>query len=118
MRFLSRLRASGVVPQLKFSFTYQLGNFREMVEFVHFALGMNCDFVIFERLQNLGAFTHAEYTARAVHRPDHPLYAEFIQVLKDPIFRRLEVYHEFDYEGVDHMSRETAFEYFAHGASA
>src|SRR5262249_28589796 len=36
MRFLRQLRRSGIIPQLKFSFTYQVDNFREMPEFVDF----------------------------------------------------------------------------------
>ena len=53
MRFLRELRASGGLPQLKFSFTYQLDNFREMKAFVDFCDEMSADFAIFERLQNI-----------------------------------------------------------------
>ena len=83
MRFLSRLRSTGAVSQLKFSFTYQLENFREMRAFVDFCAQMNADFAIFERLQNI-AFTHEEYQRKAVHYPDHPLYREFIDVHQGP----------------------------------
>jgi hypothetical protein len=107
MRFLSRLRAMGAIPQLKFSFTYQLDNFREMREFVEFCASMNADFAIFERLQNI-AFSHEEYRRKAVHYPDHPLYRDFIEVIKDPIFRTKQVWHDFDYPGVDKMSPEEA----------
>src|SRR3989442_13018750 len=86
MHFLSRLLSTGAIPQLKFSFTYQLDNFREMRAFVEFCAHMNVDFAIFERPQNI-AFTHEEYRHKAAHSPDHPLYAEFIEFIKDPIFR-------------------------------
>jgi len=107
MRFLSRLRAAGTIPQLKFSFTYQLDNFQEMRTFVEFCASMNADFAIFERLQNI-AFTHEEYQRKAVHYPDHPLYGEFIKVIKDPIFRTKRVWHDFDYPGVENMTAEEA----------
>lgn len=107
MRFLSRLRAAGVVPQLKFSFTYQLDNFREMPEFVDFCASMNCDFAIFERLQNI-AFTWDEFRRKAVHRPNHPLYPEFLKVASDPIFVSPRVFHDFDYEGAAKLSSEEA----------
>ena len=103
MRFLRGLRSSGILPQLKFSFTYQLGNFREMRAFVAFCDEMLADFAIFERLQNI-AFTHEEYKARAVHYPDHPLYDSFIEVIRDPVFRARRVWHDFDYPGVENMS--------------
>jgi MoaA/NifB/PqqE/SkfB family radical SAM enzyme len=107
MRFLRKLRMDGVVPQLKFSFTYQLDNFREMPAFVHFCEEMHADFAIFERLQNI-AFSHAEYREKAVHYPDHSLYGEFIDVIKIPLFRQARVFHDFDYDGVENMTREEA----------
>ena len=85
MRFLRDLRLDGTLPQLKFSFTYQLDNFLEMKAFVAFCDEMHGDFAIFERLQNI-AFTKEEYRQMAVHLPDHPLYADFLQVIKDPVF--------------------------------
>jgi molybdenum cofactor biosynthesis enzyme MoaA len=108
MRFLGRLRARRGIRQLKFSFTYQLDNFREMPEFVEFCREMNADFAIFERLQNLGAFSDHEYRRAAVHHADHPRYGEFIAVIKDPIFRSKRVWHDFDYPDVENMTVEEA----------
>jgi hypothetical protein len=108
MQFLSRLRTAGIIQELKFSFTYQHGNMYEMREFVFFCESMNCDFAIFERLQNLGAFTDDEYRERAVHRPTHPLYREFIEIIRDPIFRQTNVWHDFDYPGVENLPAEEA----------
>lgn len=108
MEFLSRLRADDVIPYLCFSFTYQRDNFREMKEFVEFCRTMNCDFAIFERLQNLGAFSDEEYRERAVHHPTHPLYAEFIDQISDPVFRSKIVWHDFSYDEVENMTREEA----------
>ena len=107
MRFLRKLRKTGMVPQLKFSFTYQLDNFREMAAFVDFCEEMHANFAIFERLQNI-AFSPEEYRQKAVHYPDHPLYAEFIEVIKNPIFREPRVWHDFDYDGVGKMTGEEA----------
>jgi hypothetical protein len=108
LRFLQRLRRSGVVPQLKLSFTYQRDNFREMRDFVALCESLSADFVIFERLQNLGAYTHQEYLDRAVHRPEHPLHAEFVAVARDPIFRTKRVWHDFEFPGVEKLSPEDA----------
>jgi hypothetical protein len=108
LRFLASLRASGVIPQLKFSFTYQRDNFREMRDFVAFCESYNADFAIFERLQNLGAFTDNEFRKRAVHIPSHPLHEEFLAVVRDPIFRSKRVWHDFDYPGVENMSADEA----------
>jgi Iron-sulfur cluster-binding domain len=105
VRFLSRLRTSGVIARLQFSFTYQLDNFREMRDFVEFCANMKADYAIFERLQNLGAFTHDEYMDRAVHYPSHPLYREFIEEITDPIFLGSAVSHDFDFPGVGKLSQ-------------
>src|SRR5207302_7442553 len=94
MEFLDRLRKSGEIQQLKFSFTYQLGNFREMLAFVDFCKSFNCDFVIFERLQNLGAFSWDEFRAKAVHLGEHPLHREFLAVIANPIFGQPSVWHD------------------------
>ena len=107
MRFLRELRLAGTIPQLKFSFTYQLDNFREMKAFVGFCDEMHADFAIFERLQNI-AFSQEDYRNKAVHYPDHPRYREFIEAIKDPVFRAKRVWHDFDYDGVDNMSRDEA----------
>jgi hypothetical protein len=108
MAFLGRLRKDGEIEQLKFSFTYQLGNFREMIAFVDFAKSFNCDFVIFERLQNLGAFTWDEFRARAVHLGEHPLHAEFLTIIGNPIFGQRAVWHDFEWKGAAKMSDEDA----------
>jgi hypothetical protein len=104
MTFLGELRRAGEIPQLKFSFTYQLGNFREMVDFVRFARSFNCDYVLFERLQNLGAFSWDQFRERAVHLNNHPLHADFLQVVSNPIFGERDVWHDFEWEGVASLS--------------
>ncbi|WP_316187581.1 SPASM domain-containing protein [Bradyrhizobium sp. SZCCHNS1050] len=97
MRFLRHLRMT-VVPQLKFSFTYQIENFREMPAFVDFCEEMHADYAIFERLQNI-AYTLADYLERAVHRPEHRLYGEFIEVINTPKMSDARCWHDFDYPG-------------------
>jgi hypothetical protein len=104
VRFLSRLRRSGVVGMLWFSFTYQLDNFREMREFVDFCDEMNADFALFERLLNF-AFTHEEYRRKAVHYSDHPLHEDFLEIVRDPVFQQPSVWHDFDFPGVAKVSK-------------
>ncbi len=99
MEFLARLRKAGEIARLKFSFTYQLGNFLEMVAFVDFAKSFNCDYVIFERLQNLGAFAWDEFRERGVHLTEHPLHHQFLKIISNPIFSQPIVWHDFEWEG-------------------
>jgi len=97
IQFLSRLRKEGLVPQLQFSFTYQLENFREMPDFVKFAKNMNADLVIFERLQNLGAYSDEEYQRIAVHKYYHVEFAEFKSIINNPIMGQPLVMNDFNY---------------------
>jgi hypothetical protein len=115
LEFLSRLRRSGEIGSLSFSFTYQLENFREMEEFVAFGRAHGVDKVIFEPLQNVGAFTDDEYRARAVHKSDHPLYPVFVEMIRRPVFRTAGIQHDFssyDY-GAFGPSGPAAFREFA-----
>jgi MoaA/NifB/PqqE/SkfB family radical SAM enzyme len=104
MEFLGGLRARGEIRQLKMSFTYQLDNFREMKQFVEFGRRFNVDFVIFERLQNLGAYSWEEFRSKAVHLSDHPLHPEFLDVVCDPVFGQPVVWHDFEWEGAATLS--------------
>jgi hypothetical protein len=100
MRFLRDLRRNGAFSQFLFSFTYQLENFREMKAFVKFCENIGADVAIFERLQNR-VFSDEVFSQKAVHYPEHTLYPEFVEVIKDPVFRSERVWHDFDYEGMD-----------------
>ncbi len=108
MVFLGGLRARGEIGQLKMSFTYQLENFSEMKAFVEFGRRFNCDLVIFERLQNLGAYSWDEFRSKAVHLSEHPLHRDFLAVVRDPVFGLQMVWHDFEWEGVAVMSEKDA----------
>jgi hypothetical protein len=64
------------------SFTYQRDNVSEMEEFVKFGHSFGVSTVIFERLQNVGAFSSEEYYERAVHLAEHPLHQQFLQMVR------------------------------------
>jgi MoaA/NifB/PqqE/SkfB family radical SAM enzyme len=97
MHFLSRLRSEGIIPQLQFSFTYQLNNFREMEDFVLFGKDMGADLVVFERLQNLGAYSDEEYCRLAIHKPDHVDFLEFKSVIGNSLLHQPFVMNDFEY---------------------
>jgi len=45
------------------------------------------DCVSFNRIVNGGSFTNEEYLSRAIHHKDHPEHKQFLDILKDPIFK-------------------------------
>jgi hypothetical protein len=109
MRFLGNLRRSGKIGMLFLSFTYQLDNFREMIDFVDFVKSVNGDFAQFERLHNnYGTFSDSVFRQKAVHRADHPLHAEFLRVINHPVFRDPKgVMHDFEFHGREMAADET-----------
>ena len=107
MSFLKELRDQNIVPQLKFSFTYQYENFRELRKFIDFCKGYSADFIILERLQNI-TFSEQEFIEKAVHFSGHPCYAEFIEIISDPVFQAYEIWHDFDYPGVQNIPKSIA----------
>ena len=102
LAFLKELRANRAFQDLSFSFTYQVDNFREMKDFVAFGDRMGADYVSFERLQNL-TFTPEAFRAKAVHLPDHPLHAEFLDIVRDPVFASKRVLSDFEFGGAAHQ---------------
>jgi len=89
LRNLSRMHKAGYFRNFFMSFTYQRDNVAEMEEFVKFARSFGVSTVIFERLQNVGAFTSEEYYDRAVHLTEHPLHPQFLDMVRkvkqDPV---------------------------------
>lgn len=85
MRFLGELRQKGVFDILKFSLTYQKDNFREMPLFIDWTKSIDPgSHVLFERLDNWGAFAPEVFRDLAVHFPEHPLHEEFLSVIRQP----------------------------------
>jgi hypothetical protein len=85
MRFLGELRQSGAFDILKFSFTYQKDNFREMPLFVDWTQSIDPGrHVLFERLDNWGSFDPDVFRDLAVHIVGHPLHEEFLSIIRQP----------------------------------
>ena len=96
VRYVGRLRKDGQLKEFYLAFTYQVGNFREMKDFVALAEDVGADVATFQALQKTEAMTDAEYFERAVHRLDHPLYGEFLQIIADDVFEKSNVHTDFD----------------------
>jgi MoaA/NifB/PqqE/SkfB family radical SAM enzyme len=87
LELISQLRACGPLEHVKISMVVQNNNYEEMHEFVHLGKQYNCDVVYFSKLLNRGTFSAAEYRERAIHLPDHPRNSDFMNILKNDIFR-------------------------------
>jgi iron-sulfur cluster protein len=81
--FIATLRTCGPLEWLGINMVVQANNFAEMPDFVRLGRRYNADTVYFQQLVNWGTFSDEEFRERAVHLPDHPLHAEFLDVLRD-----------------------------------
>jgi hypothetical protein len=83
MDFIAKLRRDGKIREFDTSFTYQSDNFREIPDFISWCFSLGCDYVNFEKLENI-VFSTRDYLERAVHLPSHPDHDAFRAVLRHP----------------------------------
>ena len=84
--FLSRLRREGKLDYFQISLVYQAKNFREMKDFVKQGLSLGVDSIKFSPIGHWGSYETAEYMKQVLY-PEHPDFAEFLEIIKDPIFK-------------------------------
>ncbi|EWY35839.1 hypothetical protein N825_34060 [Skermanella stibiiresistens SB22] len=82
--FLGELRRQGRIGQLRLDFVVQTRNFREMPAAVELAFMLGCDGVYFQMIRNWGTFSQGEFEDLFIGSPDHPDFAEFLEVLRHP----------------------------------
>lgn len=64
----------------------QENNFREMPDFVAIGKRFGFDVVYFSHLVNWGTFSDEQFAQQAVRLAPHSGYAEFVELLQDPLF--------------------------------
>jgi hypothetical protein len=90
--FMGKLRRRSALASFEMHFVVQANNFLEMPAFARLGFGFHCDMVCFKQLVNWGTYSAEEYSARAVQHPGHPQHHDFLEVLRDPVFRHPAVY--------------------------
>lgn len=80
------LHLQGEVRILRFDFVVQKANFREMKAFVHLARSLGADQAYFSQLFNWGTWSKDQFLDQCVWLEDHPLFREFLEVMRDPVF--------------------------------
>jgi sulfatase maturation enzyme AslB (radical SAM superfamily) len=80
------LHQRGEVRTLRFDFVVQKANFREMNAFVHLARSLGAGRAYFSQLFNWGTWSRDQFMDQCVWEKGHPLFEEFMEVLRDPLF--------------------------------
>ena len=90
LHFIKGLREADRIETFRLNFVVQKNNFREMPEFVRLGRSVSADRIIFQKIGNAPNAGMDDYPDRAIHLPEHPDHAEFLNViaageLADPI---------------------------------
>jgi MoaA/NifB/PqqE/SkfB family radical SAM enzyme len=86
LEFASTLRKQRKIAKFQISYAVQAANFREMPELVRMAERLHVDDVAFFKLENVGTYSEDDYRSRNVVEPSHPQHADFLSVIRDPVF--------------------------------
>jgi len=87
LEFIAALRRAGKLRELCFGFYTLDNNFREMKRFVEMAKSFAADKILFGHIMKASSHSDEDFQKIAVHLPEHPLHAEFLEVLRDPVFQ-------------------------------
>jgi molybdenum cofactor biosynthesis enzyme MoaA len=85
LAFVKELRERGEISHLVFSMVVQTRNFREMPAFVALGQRFKADLVSFQMIRQRDIFSREEHDEAFIGNPQHRDYAEFVEVLKDPV---------------------------------
>jgi tetratricopeptide (TPR) repeat protein len=87
LEFISSLKRKGAFYWVSLEFVVQKANYKEMKDFVELGKRFGFDKVSFAGIRNWGTFGKEEFRLQTVHDPNHPEYHQFLEVLKDPLFK-------------------------------
>lgn len=87
MKFIGRKRKELDNFRLDINVVVQEENFEELKYLISMAKEWNVDIVTLYRLRQWGTYSSEEYLRRDIYNPNHPRHNEFVEYLKDPVFR-------------------------------
>ena len=87
LEFISSLKKKGALDSVSIEFVVQQVNYKEMKDFVKLGKHFRFDRVGFVGIRNWGTFGKKEFRLQTVHAQTHPEHRQFLEVLKDPIFK-------------------------------
>jgi len=92
LKFIKSLRKKNIINFFGINFFVQQNNFREMKEFIDLGKKIGVDRIFFTHLVNWGVYSDKKFRKIAVHHKEHPEYHDFLNILKDPVFKEPDVF--------------------------
>ena len=87
LEFAGQLRRENKLSKLTISFVIQVENYKEMVDFVKYGKSIGADFIHFMKLNSWGHIHPYTFTAMDVYDERNAKHKEFVEILRNPIFR-------------------------------
>jgi wyosine [tRNA(Phe)-imidazoG37] synthetase (radical SAM superfamily) len=88
LEFLADKRRRGEFSQFDLLYVVQTRNFREIADFVKLGQRLGVNSVRFSLIDHWGrGMSEEQYRQQKIWDPQHPQHAEFVRMLRDPIFR-------------------------------
>lgn len=87
LEFLSKKHEEGYFSVFTLCFVVQTHNYKEMKEFIQLAKKFYNAEVYFQKIFNWGTYTSEEFKWHAIYELDHPEHQQFLEILKDSIFK-------------------------------
>lgn len=87
LKMISDFKKTGKIKNLVMSFVVQKNNFREMIKFIEMGKRLNVDKLFFARFKNWRNLPEEEFIQFDVYNPQNECHNEFLEMLKNSIFR-------------------------------
>lgn len=84
LAFVAGLRAAGRVGRVRLDMVVQTLNFREMPDAVDLVRRFGFDGLKLQMIRSWGTYSPDEFAWHNIGSPDHPRFADFLEVLSDP----------------------------------
>ncbi|HEX5078877.1 MAG TPA: radical SAM/SPASM domain-containing protein [Geminicoccaceae bacterium] len=87
LAFAAEKRRKGLISHVRLDFVVQTLNFREMPEAVELVRRFGFDGLKFQMIRSWNTYSPEEFAWHNIGSPDHPQFAELLEVLRDPRLR-------------------------------
>ena len=84
LEYVAVKRRDGLIRRVRLDFVVQTLNYREMPEAVDLVRRFGFDGLKLQMIRSWRTYTPQEFAWHNIGSPDHPLFAEFLEVLRDP----------------------------------
>lgn len=87
LEFIAELFAQHKLRHFHLNFLAQANNYREIPAFARLGQRLGCDLIEFQRFENWGTYSDADFHRYAIHEPEHPEHFAFREMLADDALR-------------------------------